>query len=160
MESGLSSKLRSEPEDRLSRPSAGSLKVGTDWEFMPCVRTGFLGCGKWSFLLARMEEYKEEDQTQASALSTPTFARTLRSRAPQLQRARVSSSLRPPNPASAGEWVSRGVEAPAGTGKPRSPGTAHRCLRSACWSLRDRSSMRTFLSWSRCSRRFTFICRT
>lgn len=133
--------------------------MDTVWEVMPRVRTAFLGCGKWSLLLARME-YKEEDQSQASALSIPKFARTLRSRAPQLQGARVSSSLRPPNSALAGEWVSRGFGAPAGTGKPRSPGTAHRCLRSACWSLRDKSSMRTFLSWSRCSRRFTFICRT
>lgn len=102
MEMRLSAELRrSEPEDRLSRPSAGSFKVDTVWEVMLCVRTGFLGCGKWSFLLARME-CKEEDQSQASASSTPTFARTLRSWAPQLQGAPVSSSLCPPSPASAG----------------------------------------------------------
>lgn len=41
-----------------------------------------------------------------------------------------------------------------------SPLTAHRCLRSACWSRRERSSMRTFFSWSKCSKRLTFICRT
>lgn len=82
----LSSMLRKElglewkeTEDRLSRPSAGSFKVVC--EIMRCVRTGFLGCGKWSFFLAQME-CKEEDQSTASALSTPTFARTLRGRAP------------------------------------------------------------------------------
>lgn len=67
-----------EPEDRLSRPSAGSFKVDTIWEVMRCVPTGFLGCGKWSFFLAQME-CKEEDQSPASAWSTPTFARNLRS---------------------------------------------------------------------------------
>lgn len=35
-----------EPEDNLSRPSAGSFKVDTIWEVMRYVRTGFLGCGK------------------------------------------------------------------------------------------------------------------
>lgn len=144
METGLSSELRKESEDRLSRPSAGSLKVDTVWEVMPCVRTGFLGCGKWSFLLARME-CKEEDQSRVSALNTPTFSRTLRVRAPLLQGAPVSSTLRPPNPASAGEWVGRGDRAPAGTGKTRAAralltaacarpagasGRGHRCARS------------------------------
>lgn len=69
-----------EPEDRFSRPSAGSFKEDTIWEVMRCVRTGFLGCGKWSFFLAQVE-CKEEDQCPASALNTPTFARTLCSRA-------------------------------------------------------------------------------
>lgn len=86
MESGLSAELRREPflgvwrepEFCLSRPSAGSLKVDAVWEGVPSVRTGFLGCGKRSFLLARME-CKEADQSRRSALSTSTFTRTLRS---------------------------------------------------------------------------------
>lgn len=65
----------------------------------------------------------------------------------------------------AGSWVrscvGRGVWVLAGTGASQHLGTvAHRCLRSACWSRLERSSMRTFLSWSRCSKRLTFICRT
>lgn len=152
IEMKLSSMLRkepvlgqwTEPEECLSRPSAGSFKVDTIWEVMRCVRTGFLGCGKWSFFLAQME-CKEENQSSASALSNPTFARALCSRARQLQEALESSSLRPPTPASAGEPVGRDVWALAGTGKPRAAlapltaacarpagaaGRGHRCARS------------------------------
>lgn len=87
---------------------------------------------------------------------------------PSQQRGRLMSEeahgsgwLRPPISPSVGGCFSRGIWALAGLGRPLAArAAAHRCLRSACWSLRERSSMRTFLSWSRCSKRLTFICRT
>lgn len=124
-----------------------------------------LGSGKRSVLLTRME-WKEAAQSRSSTRGIPVpMPPTL---TPSQQRGRLMSEeahgsgwLRPPISPSVGGCFSRGIWALAGLGRPLAArAAAHRCLRSACWSLRERSSMRTFLSWSRCSKRLTFICRT
>lgn len=65
---------------------------------------------------------------------------------------------------SMGAWVGASVSATLlwrVLGRPCAAwAAAHRCLRSACWSRLERSSIRTFFSWSKCSKRLTFICRT
>lgn len=67
-----------EPEDCLSRLSAGSSKVDTVWVVTPSFRTWLLVSGKRSFLLGRME-CKEEVQTpalgSAHTLTQPFAAR-------------------------------------------------------------------------------------
>lgn len=124
-----------------------------------------LGSGKRSVLLTRME-WKEQAQSRSSTRGIPvpmppTLTPSQQRGGLMSEEAHGSGWLRPPISPSIGGCFGRGIWALAGLGRPLAArAAAHRCLRSACWSLRERSSMRTFLSWSRCSKRLTFICRT
>lgn len=171
--------LQTEPGDQPPRPSTGSAKADapvlvleTALGLTPGLCMWLLDSGKRFILLTRME-WKEMAQSWGSAWSAPVLLPPplpapppLRSPPHQMQGGnrtpRDSLELLAPL---AGSWVrscvGRGVWVLAGPGASQHRGTvAHRCLRSACWSRRERSSMRTFLSWSRCSKRLTFICRT
>lgn len=174
--------LQTEPGDQPPRPSTGSAKAEapvsvteTALGLTPGLCMWLLGSGKRFILLTRME-WKEMAQSWGSAWRAPVPLPPPRPAPPAPPRLRsppdqMQGRTRTPRGSLellaplAGSWVrscvGRGVWVLAGTGASQHLGTvAHRCLRSACWSRLERSSMRTFLSWSRCSKRLTFICRT
>lgn len=159
-----------EPGDRPPRPSAGDCKAGP--EVLDTALGGrlglctwLLGSGKRSILLTRME-WEEAAQSRASAPRVPvpppptlTHPKEGGHSGPKRLPRAAGSALPMVCPSAGGSGAESGHwRVP---GRPRAArAAAHRCFRSACWSRRERSSIRMFLSWSRCSRRLTFICRT
>lgn len=149
-----------EPRHRPPRPRAGSTKaetlvLGIALGSMRDLCTWLLGSGKRSILLTRVE-WKEVAQSSGSALKAPASLPLPPIFALIPREGRAGSRggslelLAPPAHSSVRRSVGASV-AVSGLWRvlrrPRAARAAvHRCLRSACWSRRERSSMRTFLS--------------